>query len=182
MSGVARRYTAGLFDYAKDHGVVDVVDQGLKLVSDTLNEHPEFQSLIENPLISAERKIEMIKEVFGQALDPVVIRFLSLLIRRGRADQLKAVYASFHALAEQAKGVVGVTVESAFAMTDEQVADFEQRLSKVLNKQARVSVVVNPELIAGYRVHVGHRVLDATVKGAVQQFKNRLLRQSALQG
>jgi F-type H+-transporting ATPase subunit delta len=182
MSGVARRYTAGLFDYAKDHGVVDVVDQGLKLVADTLTEHPEFQSLVENPLISAERKIQMINEVFGQSLDPVVTRFLGLLIRRGRADQLKAVYASFHALAEQAKGVVGVTVESAFPMTDEQVAEFERRLSAVLNKQARVSVVVNPELIAGYRVHVGHKVMDATVSGAVQQFKHKLLRQRVLQG
>ena len=182
MSGVvARRYTAGLFDYAQDHGIVDVVDQGLKLISDTLTQHPEFKLLLEHPLIRAEQKTAMVQEVFGQALDPVVTRFVNLLIHRGRADQLQAVYAAFHALAEEAKGVIGVRVQSAFPMNKQQVAELEQQLGTALNKKVHAVVEVRPELIAGYRVQIGNKVLDATVKSALRQFRGKLLRHGAVQ-
>ena len=182
MSTVARRYTAGLFGYAQEHGVLNVVDEGLKVVAQAVAENVQFKNLLEHPLISADRKAVMVDDVFGQAVDPVVTRFLKLLIENGRADQLQAVYTSFHTLAEDARGVVEVTVESALPLNAEQVAEIEKQLSSVFNKKAQAVVQVKPELIAGYRVQVGNRVLDATVKAALRQFSGQLLHRGATRG
>lgn len=181
MSGaVARRYTQGLFDYATEHGLMDAVDAGLKVLSDALDSTPEFKSLIAHPLVSAEEKIGVVTNVFGSVVDPVVIRFVRLLLERGRGEYLQDVYESFHAQAEAAKGLVSVRIETAFALTDEQVDQLQKQLGTALNKQARAVVEVNPELIAGFRVHVGNRVMDATVQGALEQFGSKLLDHGAI--
>jgi len=182
MSTIARRYTVGLFGYAQEHGVLNVVDAGLKVVADAVADHVEFKHLLEHPLITADRKTVMVNEVFGQAVDPVVTRFVKLLIDNGRADQIQDVYASFHTLAEDARGVVEVTVESALPLNADQVAEIEKELSSVFNKKAQAVVQVKPELIAGYRVQVGNRVLDATVKAALRQFSGQLLHSGTTRG
>jgi F-type H+-transporting ATPase subunit delta len=182
MSGaVARRYTQGLFDYARDHGLTDATDAGLKVIADALTHIPEFKTILENPLISAPEKSRVITEVFGEMVDPVVIRFVKLLLDRGRGENLTDIYTAFHAKTEEAKGLISVHVESAFALNDSQVEQLQQQLSAALKKQARAVVEVNPELIAGFRVQVGNRVMDATVRGALEQFGNKLLNHGAIE-
>ncbi|GMA50932.1 ATP synthase subunit delta [Alicyclobacillus contaminans] len=182
MSGaVARRYTAGLFAYAEAHGLVDAVDQGLQLIADSLREHPELTALLEHPVIRADRKQALFRQVFANLVDPVVVRFVQLLIRRGRGSELLAVQAAFHAQAQAARGIVDVTVESAFPMTEAQVDELTRQLSQALGKTVHVQVAVRPELVAGCRVQMGHRMLDASVQGALRQFRGRLLRHGAVQ-
>ena len=56
------------------------------------------------------------------------------------------------------------TIESAFAMTDEQLADMQRALEKRFGRKIEATVTVNPELIGGARVTVGDAVLDGSVQ------------------
>lgn len=175
LSGaVTNRYTQGLFQAAEAHGVIAVVDQNLKLLSEALRGHSELKSLIEHPVISVEEKVKIVENVFGEHLEPLVIRFLRILFARRRSAYVQVVYTHFHTLAEEARGRVTVEVESAFPMDEEQTRRIAERISLVLNKEANVVIRVNPDLVAGYRAKVGNRVLDATVRGALEQFSQKL--------
>ncbi|MCL6636928.1 MAG: ATP synthase F1 subunit delta [Alicyclobacillus sp.] len=178
-SAVARRYTRGLFAVAQAHEKVEAVDAGLATVAQALQDNPRFQALLESPVVSEADKQRMLAEVFAFAVDPLVQRFLRLLVSRGRSDQIRAVAAAFHDLAEAAAGRVEVTVESAFPLADAELQALQERLSAALHRQARAQVVVNPELMAGVRIRLGHRVLDATVLGALHQFEQRMANRSA---
>ncbi|MCL6517170.1 ATP synthase F1 subunit delta [Alicyclobacillus sp.] len=183
MSGaVARRYTRGLFSYASEHGLVRDVDGGLAVVADALRGEPKFRALLEHPLISVEEKAAMLDRVFGQAVHPIVLRFLKLLIQRGRADQTLAVADAFHTLAEEAEGLISVAVESAFPLPEAQARELEERLGQALNKRVRAVVSVNPDLLAGVRIQVGHRVIDASLVNAIQQFARNLAQRGARRG
>jgi F-type H+-transporting ATPase subunit delta len=182
MSGVlARRYTQGLFDYANEHGLVDAVDAGLQVVAQAMQQTPEFLALIEHPVVSSADKARMITEVFGAAVDPIVIRFIKIVLERGRGAYLIEISSAFHTQAEAVKGLISVRVQTAFAFSDSQVEQLQQQLSTALNKQARAVVEVKPELIAGYRIQVGNRVMDATVRGALEQFENKLQNHGAIE-
>lgn len=179
---VARRYTRGLFSYASEHGLVQDADRGLNAVAEALRQAPKFKALLEHPLISADEKVAMVEKVFGQAVHPLVVRFLNLLIQRGRADQVLAVAESFHTLAEEAEGLLSVGVETAFPLQESEVAELERRLGAALNKRVRAVVNVKQDLLAGLRIHVGHRVIDASLVGAVGQFARELAERSARRG
>ncbi|MCL6548510.1 MAG: ATP synthase F1 subunit delta [Alicyclobacillus sp.] len=176
LSGsVTNRYTRGLFAYAKAHGVVDQVDASLEALARALEEHPELKAFIEHPLVEAADKTALLKNVFGDQLDPVVLNFLHILFVRKRAEYVTAIYQRFHQLAQEAKGFVEVLVEAAASLSDEQVRHIERKLGEALHKQVKAEVQVVPGLIAGCRIRLGDRVIDATVRGALDQFSQRLL-------
>ncbi|MBX5436401.1 MAG: ATP synthase F1 subunit delta [Alicyclobacillaceae bacterium] len=180
LSGaVTNRYTRGLFEYASAHGIVDAVDEGLAALARALADNPGLQEFLEHPLISPEQKVELLQQAFGGNLDPALRNFLHLLFARKRGGYIAAVYERFHQLAQDAKGYVEVQVESAQPMPEDDVARVEQELSRALRKQVKATVQVVPDLIAGCRIRMGDRVMDATVRGALDQFRARLLAKGA---
>ena len=172
---VTNRYTEGLFLTASEHGLADVVDENLATVVQVLKQYPELKGLLEHPMIGTEAKSGVIANVFGDSLDPVVKRFLRILFVRRRIQYIEAIQSAFHARLDEAKGRVQVLVETARPMTDAGLAEFRDELAKSLQKQVEAKVTVNPDLIAGYRLQIGNRVLDATLKGALSQFSEKLL-------
>jgi F-type H+-transporting ATPase subunit delta len=50
----------------------------------------------------------------------------------------------------------------------------ERELSKRLNKEVRLTVVVDPRIIGGLKLQYGDRVVDASVAARLQQLRRRL--------
>jgi F-type H+-transporting ATPase subunit delta len=175
LSGaVTNRYTQGFYAMADEHGVVEAVDRSLTLLADAISANPELKSLVEHPLISTDVKVKAISGIFDQNLDPVVYRFLHILFARGRSGYVVSIARRFHQLALDAEGRVSVSIESANPLSEEATKSLTDQLSTVLNKKVDAVVEVKPELIAGYRIKVGNRVLDATILGALTQFRDKL--------
>lgn len=171
---VTNRYTEGLFRYASSQGAVDAVDTSLKAMADLIADHPQLQTVINHPLIAAEAKLKAVTAVMGDTLDPLVARFLRLLFERGRGAYVSAIYARFHQLAEAARGEASVDVTSAMALSDEQLTGIEQQLGRALGKRVHASLTIDPDLIAGCRIRVDDRVIDASIRGALAQFTQKL--------
>lgn len=183
LSGaVTNRYTQGLFKFAEQQQAVDKVDESLKLLADVLGAHPKLQAILNHPLIDADSKANAITNVFGEALDPLVARFVKVLLNRGRGGYIAAIYERFHALAQAAKGELTVEVHSAMPLAEEQLQEIEKQLSASLNKKVRASLHVDPDLIAGCRIRVGDRVIDATIRGALAQFSQKLVSGATKEG
>ncbi|KPV42819.1 ATP synthase F1 subunit delta [Alicyclobacillus ferrooxydans] len=178
---VTNRYTEGLYGAAKDSGVVDAVDISLQEVAKALDSNPDFRVFLEHPVIPAKAKKELVGQVFGQAAQPLVVRFLDVLIDRKRAAYASAVAEAFHRRAEQERGHVIVHVESAQPLSEAETQAIRQKLASALNKEPQTIVEVNPALIAGYRFRIGNRILDATVRGALQQFSQKLTASGAVE-
>lgn len=180
LSGVVtNRYAQGLFLVTQSHGVTSAVNQGLQLLATTFAEHPEYKSIIDNPVINAKQKYEAVDNVFGENLDPLVKRFLRVLFERSRGEYVSAIAGRFGQLADEAEGKLTVTVQTARALGEEEAKQLDAQLSEALHKEIHAQLEVNPELLAGYQVRVGNRVLDATLRGALNQFSDKLLASSA---
>ncbi|RIV20995.1 ATP synthase F1 subunit delta [Alicyclobacillaceae bacterium I2511] len=183
LSGtVTRRYTQGLYAAAKDEKTITAVDVSLHLLVQTMQEIPRLRTLLEHPVIHPAAKLNVLRNVFGAHLHPLVERFVAVALERKRAPYLGAVATEFHRQADAAKGRTEVLVESALPLTPAQVQRLAEQLSKVLQQQATPIITVQPELIAGFRVRVGNRVMDATVRGALKQFEARLAARGAEEG
>ena len=176
LSGaVTKRYARGLFLAAQADGRIEAVDGELKRVADALKENPDLKSVLEHPVVAPEVKTRLVRAVFGEALHPLVARFLGMLFTRRRSGYIEALQRAYHELADEAQGRASVRVETASPLTAEQLAATVARLQEALHREVRAEVQVNPDLIAGYRLRIGNRIVDATVKGALAQFGAGLL-------
>lgn len=176
ISGVVtNRYTQGLFAVATAAGSVERVASGLDTVASTINAHADLKVLMEHPLIDSDAKLDVLKRIFGETVDETVYQFIEVLFLRGRSTYVGAVATKFHELAEAAEGRVSVRIESANPLSDVERIRLEQSLARATGKKVSSTTGVNAELLAGYQIRIGNRVLDATLQGAINQFSEQLL-------
>ena len=107
-------------------------------------------------------------------LDPEGTNLARLLIESNRIGEARAIEEEFQRLADEAAGRVRATVTTAIELDRSDRDRVQQQLSKRLDKEVRLSVVVDPGIIGGLKPQYGDRVVDATVATRLQQLRRRL--------
>lgn len=172
--GVAKRYADALYTLAVERNIVDQVELDLTTITKTLDEYPEMKRIIQNPVISAEVKKTQVQQLFGKVVAPIVMNFLQLLLDKHRETQIHAIKENFIQRADEARGRMKAHIETAFPIEEAELVSVEQQLGASCGKTIHLTSSVNPELIAGARVIIGDRVMDASVKGQLERFRETL--------
>jgi F-type H+-transporting ATPase subunit delta len=87
-----------------------------------------------------------------------------VLAENGRLELLPEIRSQFEALKDEREGVLEAEVQSAFELSEAQVADLVQRLEKKTGRKIRTKVQVDKSLIAGVRVVLGDQVIDGSAR------------------
>jgi len=172
---VVRRYARALFDTAQRAGVVDQVEDDLRGVDRVFHEAPRLPRALGAPTISADRKKDLLRQAFGEAVQPLTLRFLLLTLNRRRQDILGHVYPEYRRLANEARNILPVEVSAAVPLDAEQQAQLSAALARRTGKTIRLEVKHTPELIGGLIVRMGDTILDGSVKNKLGQLHDRLL-------
>ncbi len=171
---IVRRYAEGMLLVAKDQDTVEQLSNELAKLTTILQENQELLNVVEHPLIHADVKMNILKGVFGESLSASVYHLLGLLFRRKRAEYIVPIAERYQLFAQAERGEITVEIETTKSLTDEEIAAWQTRLGQTTGKKIIPIVKINQQLIAGYRVKLGDRVLDATLSGALRQFDQKL--------
>lgn len=169
----AKRYADALFDVAKAKGQVESVEQEYAGVVAALREHPELNNILLHPSISQDVKKQQFIGLFEGHVSALVLNFLQVLFDARRQDTIEDIYEEYVRLVDTYRGVVKAQVETAVPLTEEELTTLKNTLG-ANGKQVKVSATVNPALIGGAKVRVGDRVLDYSVAGQLERFRQTL--------
>jgi F-type H+-transporting ATPase subunit delta len=103
----------------------------------------------------------------GAPLGEPAKNLLRAVIDNGRLAALPEIASQFQALVDTRSGTSQATIESAFPISDAQVAEVKAAMEKRFGRKLEARVIVVPELIGGVRVVVGDEVLDTSIKAAL---------------
>lgn len=171
-SRAARRYAKAVFDLAQQEGSVDTWAARLADIRELFVD-PNVATALSNPTIPNKQREALISES-PHLFDAEGTNLARLLIESGRIDEAAAIEDEFQRLADEAAGRVRATVTTAIELASEDRDRVERELSKRLNKEVRLSVVVDPRIIGGLKLQYGDRVVDASVAERLQQLRRRL--------
>ncbi len=171
---VTRRYAQALFLAGQQEGTTKTLDEALHLVTSAVNATKEAAQFFDHPYIAAKDKIVVIDQLFTNGMPKVLERLLDLLYTRKRSKYVASIYHAFHAMYEEAAGQVSVLLETAREMQDSELHAVQQSLESVLVKKVSIDVRQSPYLLAGYRLRIGNRVVDASLRNSLNQFSHRL--------
>lgn len=172
---VARRYASALLAQAKKTQTVAAAQSELSQVADAVAARPHLQALLNQPLVTEERKKQVLRDEFAGKVSPAVVGFLSLLADKRRINLLPEVQSEFARLVREYENIALATATSAVPLTAEQAAALEKSLEARTGKDIQLEMAVDPDLIGGILVRIGDTVLDGTVKGNLERLREQLL-------
>ena len=161
---VARPYAEAAFEIARDQNAMDAWARMLALGANLVRD-PRVAGALDNPRLGAAEKESLLLSIAGDDLTPDGRSFFRVLVEADRVALLPEVATLFEDLKNRAENAAKAEIESAFELTDAQVADLKAILEKRFGKHIETTVRVNPALIGGARVTVGDTVIDASVQG-----------------
>jgi len=159
------RYASALFDLASENGTVSAVETDLEKIGQAIVESADFAALIRNPQISREAAASATDAVAGVlGLSQLTKNFLGVLAGNRRLSALPDIIRAFAAIAAAQRGEVTAEVNSAHALTDEQVEQLRQKLEVREGRKVKIRTSVDPDLLGGLVVTIGSKRIDSSIR------------------
>lgn len=177
LSTIARPYAEALFASAQQAGSTALWLDALEELAALLR-HPQVAQTVADPKLGREQVVQLLTGLVKARLPDdggqSGHNFLQLLVDNDRLTALPEIARQFRALKNASEGVAECLIESAFAMSEAQLADLLQALSRRFGLRLKPELRVDATLIGGVRVTVGDQVLDSTVKTQLAQMSAAL--------
>jgi F-type H+-transporting ATPase subunit delta len=171
-TAAARRYARAVFELAREEGQVEEWGRRLTSIAELFS-NPEVAAVLQNPTIPTERR-EAFVATTPHLFDQQATNLARLLIESGRVAEALGVEEEYERLADEAAGRVRATLTTAIELTTPDRERVARELSKQLEKDVRLQVVVDPRILGGLKLQYGDRVVDASVAARLQQLRRRL--------
>lgn len=179
-SEIIGTYARVLYDLASTAEAVDAADEGLRTVVSTVQGNVDLRDALADSAIPAEKKREIVRDLFGDVASPEAVAIASLAIERGAVQSLGLVLEKYGEIAEAERGVVVAEVTTAVPLTDALRAMITEKLTASLGQPVALRERVDASILGGVRVNVAGRVLDGTLASQLDAMRIKL--GSALQG
>ncbi|MEX1336021.1 MAG: ATP synthase F1 subunit delta, partial [Candidatus Limnocylindrales bacterium] len=133
---------------------------------------PEVTRFLSNPSVPTAARVEVLGRIVGDDVSGAQRSLLSLMVRRGRFEQLPAVIREFRRLYRLREGIVEATVTSATSLEGPEVKALQARLETMTGKRVELSQQIDPDLLGGVQVRVGDQLIDGSVAGRLERLRN----------
>ena len=164
---IARPYAEAVFGLAKERDELDKWSGMLEFVVSVFQD-PQVTAALANPKVTSADAEGMLLAICGERIDGPVRNLIQVLVKNGRLDVLPEIRELFDALKSEDEGVIEASISSAFPLEAAQLERIVALLGKRYQKKVSPAVAVDPELIGGVKITVGDKVLDASVRGRLQ--------------
>ncbi len=135
----------------------------------------DLSKILNHPTIHPNRKIEMVRRLFGDQADRRVVDFICLLIRKERIHMFSDIGLEIERLYRRRHGIRGIIIKTAVALTDVE----RMRLRGILTRKfGRVEIreKVDRDVIGGLVVQFGDQVIDDSLKARLKLLREMMIR------
>ncbi|PSQ79556.1 MAG: F0F1 ATP synthase subunit delta [Bacteroidetes bacterium QH_6_63_17] len=170
---VTRRYATALYEEADQAGVLKAVDEDVLMLRRSLESNRELSRFFESPVIPQEKKDTIIQELLGNRIEGLTMRFLRLLVQKDRETLTKAILDEYQSLRDEHRGIVDAEVTVAHPLSDEDRETLVEVLEEKTEKDIRLHLNEDPDLIGGVVIRIGDRVFDGSVRNQLNVLRDR---------
>lgn len=172
-STVARPYAEAAFRLAEAANALGKWSEMLGALA-MVGADPRVQSAVADPNLSDAEVAGVFISILSGRLTGEAENFLRVLAENKRIELLPEIRMQFEALKNEREGIIEAEVQSAFELTEAQLADLVQRLEKKTGRKVRAQVHINKELIGGVKLVLGDKVIDGSARAQLGALETAL--------
>ena len=175
LSKVAGPYAEALLDLAKSNDSLKETTNDINIVSQFLANSSDLKKFLENPLITRESKKNVVKDIIGEQIAGSTLKFLLLLVDRNRIQVLDSIAQKFLELSYKQDSIEIAKITSSVQLSAEQQKEIAVKLKAITGaKQIKLALRIDPQLIGGFTIEIGSKMIDTSIRGQLRQISNLL--------
>ncbi len=152
----------GKFATAEELSVLDTLTSGAALY------------FFASPQIKEKEKQTVLQNSVGKHLSTETMRFLFILMERGRFSFLKDILELCRKVYQDKEGVLDAHLETAFPMDHALSLALQEKLERLYKKKVNLSLAVSSTLIGGGKLTIGNTMLDFSIKRKLGKLEQKL--------
>jgi len=170
LNTVTTPYAEAFLQVASSRDEVEKIVEQSKSILDLWHNCPEFSEAMSSPVLEVDSKKAALEKLFKGQVTPSFLNLLKLLADRKRIGLLNAVLERFLELYREQRNIALATVTSATALDEDQQNDLLKKIQSIAGTDnLELNLKVDPDLIGGFIVKVGSKVIDASLAGQVRR-------------
>ena len=175
ISTKAKKYGKAFFEtYEADQYAK--IAAALNELSALWEQDSELKAFFTSPSVNSNNKVDTLKEI-SQLLTESENRFtalLQILLDKNLLNLIPEISEQFNLLHEQYQESMQLEITTASAVSEEEQASTLEYLKETFGPQVKIKWKSNPQLIGGFTVLSGDKLLDSSVTGALAKFKQSI--------
>jgi F-type H+-transporting ATPase subunit delta len=179
LNGIASRYALALVDAltAPGSGIDPAAAlEGLNSFAGAMTEAHDLELILLSPSVSPKTKRVVIEKIAGDlGVHRLVRNFLLVLNAHRRMGLLREAARQAGVLLDERLGFVRADVFAAAEMNPSDKTLIAGKLARITDKQVKLRITIDPDLIGGIMARVGSTVYDGSVRGQLRALGERLI-------
>jgi len=172
----AERYSRALFAVGKDSSNLEKIVSNTKTLLNYYNSDKEFQNFITNPTIELKTQLVAFEIIAKKMIFQSEFKnFLFVLTTNRRVFYLKRILTNFLLLNSKNMGEVNVLLTSSKELTDANLKEIKDELSKIIGSQIKFEFSVDEKLISGIKIQIGSLMIDTSLKSKLNNYEQIML-------
>ena len=172
-STIARPYAEAVFKLADASGSLAKWSEMLAALAQVATDE-RVRAAVADPNLSDAQIAGLFIAILAGKLSGEAENFVRVLAQNNRLPLLPEIHRQFEALKNEREGVIEAEVQSAFPLSDAQLADLVQRLEKKTGRKVRTKVHIDKDLIGGVKLVLGDKVIDGSARAQLSALETAL--------
>ena len=171
---VDKVYAQALYELALAKEQVQEVCREMEGIVQMLQAEGDVIRLLASRTLSLQQRDECCVKAFGGRVSELVLRFLRLLVKKNRFDELPSIGQAFLHLVHEEHGDIEVWAITATGLSLAGRDRLVQRTQELTGRNAVVSEQVEPAMVGGMKVRIGDVMIDGSVATQLRLIKEAL--------
>lgn len=172
---VAKRYAKSLLDLAKERGEMEAINNDMKLLAEVCEESHDLKVLLGSPIINGDKKLTVLKKVFGGKVAELTMSFFRIITHKGREGQLEGIAKEYIRALKEYKGIQTAIVTSAIGLDEKLRSDVYRIIKESLKSEIELIEKVDKNIIGGFILRVGDKQYDASISRDLRLMKQEMI-------
>ncbi len=170
---IARPYAEAAYAQARREEQVSAWADAVELLSVIVSDEAVALRL-NDPRVSRAQLEELVMSVGGEAFSGTRGNFIKVLLENGRLGYAPEICSLFQALRTADENQLDVEIISAYPLDTASEGAIAMAITEKMGKEIKMNSQVDPSLIGGVIIRAGDQVIDASLRGRVNQLSNVL--------
>ncbi len=173
---VAKKYSTALFNIVREKGLIDEAFTQFEELDHLINDDESLLQFLLAPHILDQNKVNLLKDVFSDRLNPLFLEFLLVLVSKHRIGFLHEIIEEFRNRVADARGMLVAKVTSAIPLNDTDRDGLIKKLAAKTGKSIELEEKIDPAVMGGMIIILGDQIIDGSVRHGLSLLKEDLMK------